>query len=146
MRKMTIVSFSLATIFLFAGIRVFAQQTLPDYSKWQQDGSGSFSAVHSGKPINIKAELYSNTDLINLKRYILVLIFNEKHDLWLALLTEEIGERQPDGSINTTESKYYLFEYQNNKWIFRKSFQDGPNLDQETADFLKSQYDLVFKQ
>ncbi len=146
MRKVAIVSFSLAIIFLFAGIQVFAQQALPDYSKWQQDGSGSFSAVHDDKPINIKAELYSNTDLINLKRYALVLIFNEKHDLWLALLTEEIGERQPDGSINTIEIKYYLFEYQDNKWIFGKSFQDGPNLDQETADFLKSQYDLVFKQ
>lgn len=133
---------------IFASFVVYAQTAtpvLPDYSKWQQDGSGSFSAVHNGQPINIKAELYNNTDLVNLKRYALVLIYNEKNDLWLALLTEEIGERQLDGSIDTKEIKYYLFENQNSKWVFSRSFQDGPNIDRETADFLKSQYDLIFK-
>lgn len=133
---------------IFTNLIVYAQTTtpvLPDYGKWQQGGSGSFLAVHDDKPINLKAELYNNTDLVNLKRYALVLIYNEKNDLWLALLTEEIGKRQPNGSINTEEIKYHLFENQNNEWIFSKSFQDGPNVDQETVDFLKSRYGLVFK-
>lgn len=118
---------------------------MPDYSNWDQAGSGMYPAVHAGQQVTLRVDLYTNTDLVNLKRHSLVIVFNEKNNQWLALLTEETGEEHPDGSVTTKESQNYLFENKNNKFVFVKSFQDGPNLDEETAACLKSQYGLEFK-
>ena len=135
-------------LLIFAGSMAYAQgpvPALPDYSKWHLVVSGPYSTVLNGKQVNINVGIYNNTDSVNLIRHTMVLVYNEQNSLWLALLSEEIGERQPDGSINTKEDRYYLFENQNSNWVLGKSFQSGPNTGQEIRDFLKAKYDLEFK-
>ena len=120
-----------------------AQQTLPDYTKWQKNVS-SRSAVHNGKDVNLSVEFYENDDVANLYQHIVLVIYDEQKRLWIAFYTRAILHK--DGDLFVVAGfNYWLFDRSNNNWSFVKDFSQSKDLEKETYDFLKSRYDLVFK-
>lgn len=145
MRKTAIVAFSLAIILLFANTQAFAQQVLPDYTKWQKDSS-SISAVHNGKDVSLYVELYENLDVDNLYQHSILVIHDEQKRSWIAFYTRVIFYKDGDHLV-VAGYNYWLFDYSNNSWSFVKDFSQikDQDLDKEADYFLKNQYDLVWK-
>lgn len=145
MRKTAIVAFGLAIILLFANAVAFAQQVLPDYTKWQK-GSSYISAVHNGKDVSLYVETYVNLDGDNLYQHGLLVIHDEQKHFWIALYSRAILHKDGDRLV-VAGYNYWLFDYSNNSWSFVKDFSQikEKDLDKETNDFLKSRYDLVWK-
>ena len=149
MNRLTNILFALFTFFVFVSAPLFAQTTagnqqLPDYTQWEKVNSHTDVAIVDTKEVRILHEIYHNTDLENLKRNTVSLIYNESDNLWLALNQEETGERNPDGSVSTKEAHFYFFENVNGKRVF---VRDTTNLsEEEFASFLRERYKLEFGQ
>lgn len=138
---------SLFTIITILPSMVYGQtvssQKLPDYTAWEKVDSGTISVALNGRDTKLLAEVYSKTDPVNLKRGTIELIYNETGDPWIAMYTEEIGERHSDGSITTKEAHLYMFEKIRDKWVLVRDSLGGDI--RGFIDFLKTRYGLEFK-
>ena len=145
MRKIAMSIFASAIITLFLFTQAFAQTALPDYTKWSKGASSNTSAVHNGTRVILLAEFYENLDVDNLYLSSAVIIHDEQKRPWIALYIRTTLYK--DGNkLVLAGAEYYLFENSNNKWSLAKDFSKSKDLEKDTADFLKSQYDLEFKQ
>lgn len=115
--------------------------TFPDLTGYDKTTS-EIPMVLDGKDVNFQMDQYYYLDLDNLKRHFVSLLNNESGKPWLALYTEEDGERLPDGSVVTKESRLYLFENVNGKWVLVKDFSESQNFSNEFDELLKNKYKL----
>ena len=144
MKKLS-ASIVVLAICLFAGSSAFAQASepvMPDYSNWEKD-SRNFTGTLNGKTVILPVGLYMHTDLVNLKRHFLAIVFNENNESWFAFLTEETGEKHPDGTITTKSRNYYLFENRNSNWEFVRDFSNSTDVDKDGQDFIADRYGLI---
>lgn len=144
MRKTAATFFALVIITFFSCTQAFAQQTLPDYTKWNKTATATIPAVHNGTDVNLVGEFYENLDVDNLYSSSVMIFYDEQRRPWIALYTRVILYK--DGNkLVPAGTEYYLFENNSNKWSFVKDFSQSKNLSKETDDFLKSRYGLEFK-
>src|SRR3989344_8110939 len=108
----------LIRLFIFAVIllssslafsQTVTEPVLPDYASFESTGATKQSCILKGKDVSLGVEYYLHTDLVNLRRQAVNILYDEKNNQWLALYLYEIGEKQPDGTIETKESNFYLF-------------------------------------
>lgn len=121
-----------------------ASAVLPDFAGWGSE-KGSHSATHDNKVTIITFTVYTNIDWAVLERQ-MVRVFNDENiNPWLAFYSKEVGEKLPDGGINTEKEDWSVFEKINGKWVFVKNFPPGTsNLSKSFADFIADRYKLVF--
>lgn len=131
-------------ILLLTATQVVAQQTLPDYTKWDKTFSENFSAVHKGKNVNLSAEFYINLDVDNLYYHTALVFYDENKHPWIVLYTR-VAVYKDGNELVPVSTNYWLFETSNKSWSFVKDFSQSKDLDKETAEFLKSRYDLELK-
>ena len=119
--------------------------TLPDnFKQWEEIGATKPSVAINGKDMGLALEYFIHTDLTNLERQTVNLLYDEKFIPWFLTYFTEKGEKHPDDSITTKESHLYLFENVNDKWVFVKDFSNAP-FGPEFYSFLKDRYGLEFK-
>lgn len=119
---------------------------MPDYSQWKITNEGMLPVAINGKTTTLHGQLYQDqVDIANLKRYTVVLFYNDKNVLWFSLVTEEVGEKQPNGAIFTKETHYYIFESVNSKWVLAKDLTNSPNPGNEADNFVKTKFGVEFK-
>lgn len=131
---------------LFAGSSAFAQTqasepVMPDYSSWDK-ASLEVAGSHNGQPVTLSAELYMNTDLVNLKRYFVYVVNDETGGAWLGYLTVQTGEKQADGSIVVKETYLYFFEKSPGGWKMVQDFSKSADPLKESNSLLLSKYGL----
>lgn len=137
--------FSLVMMFpILACGQTASNPRFPDFNSWQKVSSDVYPALVDGKDAQLLMEVYSDTDLVNLRRGMVEVIYNDANRLWFAVYMEEVGEKRPDGTVHTKESHTYLFESVSGKWAFALDISDIKSLD-EFNDLLKSRYGLEFK-
>lgn len=123
-----------AVIGLFS-LPVFAQVTLPDYSKWMFTTS-FVNVTHNGKVMSLMFYHYLNQSGQEKSLYVNVLN-NEKGESWIAFYVIIYTDR-------SKRSEYHLFEDKNSKWEYVKNFSDSQDLGQDTEKFLKDKYNFAF--
>jgi hypothetical protein len=142
-----LVRVSIFAVILLSSSLAFSQTVsepeLPDYASFESIGVIKQACVLKGKDISLGVEYYSHTDLVNLRRQTVNILYDEKNNKWLALYLFEIGEKQPDGTIESKESSFYLFENVNGKWMLVGDF--SKSTEQKFFDFLKQKYYLELK-
>ena len=144
MRKTATTIFTSAIITLFLSTQAFAQQTLPDYTKWDKIVDTSNPAVHNGKDIFLHVESYQNLDVDNLYYHTVVVIYDEQKRPWIFLYIRILLYRDGDKLVSAGVDNW-LFEDSGKGPSFVKDFSQSKDLQKETADFLKSQYGLELK-
>lgn len=124
-----------AIIGLFS-ISALAQISLPDYSKWMFSAS-SMNAILNDKTMSLEFFRYLNRD--DKEKHLFVNVLNnEKREPWIAFHVIIYADQ-------TKRREFHLFEYKNKKWEYVKNFSDSQDLENDTADFLKDKYNLIWQ-
>lgn len=123
-----------AVIGLFS-LPAFAQVPLPDYSKWTLVTS-SVNVTHNDKMVSLKFDHYQNRSDQE-KQLSVNVLDNNKKESWLAFYVIEYTDQ-------SKRNEYHLFEYKNGKWEYVKNFSESQDLKQDSIEFLKSKYNLVW--
>lgn len=130
-----------ALIFVFAiSTPVLARSQdvqLPDYTKWEDISTQApLSAVLDGESVRLGFETYRTTDNVALRWQIVNVVYNRQDKPWFAVYGIELGEKQQDGTVQVKESRTYLFENRNGKWV---------EVWRDANEFLRQNYKLEFK-
>ena len=140
------VSMSIIVVFVALTSVVCSAQsvssTLPDYTKWLKIDFGPYPALVDGKQADLLLEVYQMTDMVNLRRSTVTVLYRSGGSPWLARDHEETGEETPDGRVKTKDATLYLFENKEGKWVFVKDFSQN---QMELPEFLKKNYNLEYR-
>ena len=116
-----------------------------DYLEWPKNWEANAEAVLNGKPATLFTEQYRHTDMENLRRYLLSLVYNEKKSVWLAVLTEQIGQKLPDGRTVTKDTYHYMFEHNGTAWVLTEDLSGSKNVEEDIREVFRMRYGLEFR-
>lgn len=145
---MVVVSLIVVSLFAVSGVsygQAPSNPRVPDYTGWPKVAEANAWFILNGKPTRLLVEQYRYTDMVNLRRYLLSLVYNEQKSVWIAVLNETTCQKLADDRIVTKDTYYYIFEYNGTDWMLAEDLSGSQDVEGGLTEVFRMRYGLEFK-